>query len=407
MTAKQGIKKPDKPRPDFPLYALSNGQWCKKIAGRHQSFGPWEDPDGAEQAYLDWLARKRLNLSQPKPGEKTVDEIVDLYLDESAERVERKRLGQKRGLSAKTHREHKRHLLWFRDQVIDGHRVGSRAVASLRSDDFSKLYQLIPAHYSCDSIRHRVTYVNGLLTWAADNEFIDRVPATGRLWRIPTRDEVEAEKTSSPAKVWTRPQIKKLLASANPQIAAMIYLGMNAGFGNSDCARLKVDEMCGTWIEVPRGKNGRPRKAWLWPETVKAMKEARKACPKPRRGCEDLFFLTHTGGPWADEETFFDGVGDEFGELKRACGFDGKEFKGVGFYAFRHTFAEHASNATGNNADDIAVKHVLGHLELAQLATYRREIAKPRIKRVCERVRAWFLAGSGNQASNKQKQGKK
>lgn len=397
MTARQGIKKPEKPRPDFPLYALSNGQWCKKIEGRHKAFGPWDDPDGAEKAYLDWQARKRLNI-EADPSEKTIDEIVDKYLDESLERVERRRQGQKRGLSAKTHREHKRHLIWFRDQVVHGHRIGTRAASTLKPDDFSKLYQLIPADYSCTSIRHRINYINGLFNWAADNELIDRVPAKGRLWKIPTDEEMEAERTRNPHKVWTRAQVRKLVANANPQLKAMILLGLNAGFGNADCARLKVDEVGGQWLQVPRGKNGRPRKAWLWPETMAAMKEAREVQPTPKPGCEGLFFLTFTGGKWLDEETFFDGVGDEFGELKKACGYDGDKFKGVAFYSLRHTFAEVASNAVGSNADDIAVKHILGHLEFAQLATYRREIANPRIKRVCERVRDWFV-GKPSKAS--------
>ena len=43
--AKNG--KPAKPRPDFPLFAHSNGQWTKKIRGRLHYFGLWRDPDAA------------------------------------------------------------------------------------------------------------------------------------------------------------------------------------------------------------------------------------------------------------------------------------------------------------------------------------------------------------------------
>ena len=33
--------KPNKPYPDFPLGAASNGQWCKKIHGKIHYFGVW------------------------------------------------------------------------------------------------------------------------------------------------------------------------------------------------------------------------------------------------------------------------------------------------------------------------------------------------------------------------------
>ena len=45
--------KPQKPYPSFPLTANGNGKWSKKIGGKVFYFGPWEDPEGALEKYLD------------------------------------------------------------------------------------------------------------------------------------------------------------------------------------------------------------------------------------------------------------------------------------------------------------------------------------------------------------------
>ena len=45
--------KPEKPYPDFPLYARAAGCWAKTIRGQKHYFGQWNDPEGALAKYND------------------------------------------------------------------------------------------------------------------------------------------------------------------------------------------------------------------------------------------------------------------------------------------------------------------------------------------------------------------
>ena len=73
-------EKPKKPHPDFPLTANGNGQWSKKILGKVHYFGPWDDPDGALQRYLnvkDDLYAGR----EPRPDDAvTVRDLANAFL---------------------------------------------------------------------------------------------------------------------------------------------------------------------------------------------------------------------------------------------------------------------------------------------------------------------------------------
>lgn len=55
---------------------------------------------------------------------------------------------------------------------------------------------------------------------------------------------------------------------------ALILLGINAGLGNSDVARLHVGhlDLCKGVLDYPRPKTGEERRVPLWKETVKALK---------------------------------------------------------------------------------------------------------------------------------------
>ncbi len=87
-------------------------------------------------------------------------------------------------------------------------------------------------------------------------------------------------------------QIKKLLSMSDLKMRAMIWLGLNCGFGCTDCALLKWKDLDfeNGRVELARNKTGVSRNLPLWPETMKALKAV------PRSG--QLVFYTAEGHPW-------------------------------------------------------------------------------------------------------------
>jgi integrase len=197
-------------------------------------------------------------------------------------------------------------------------------------------------------------------------------------------------------------ELRKIIDAAGVQLRAMIYLGINAGFGNADCARLPrkaLDHKKG-WISLARSKTGISRKAPLWPETVKALRDALHNRPTPKNKADKgLVFITRCGGPWGhcilkaiDKKTgkpeisLDDPIAKEFSKLVRALKL---HRSGLGFYALRHGFETIAGESRDQPAVDFIMGHIPGVNDMG--AVYRERISDERLKAVVDHVHKWLF----------------
>jgi integrase len=369
--------KPAKPYPEFPLTAHPAGYWCKKIRGKLHYFGPWSDPDGALKKYLE---QKDALHAGRKPRQDTegltVKELVNRFLNAKQHAIDR---GE---LSPRTWACYKEAC----DAVVSA--LGkNRLVSDLDPDDFATLRNKMAARWGLNGLGTRIQCVRCAFKYAFDAGLTDRPVRYGPEFKRPSKKTLRLHRAKQGPKLFTAEEIRKLIDAAGVQVKAMVFLGINAGFGNSDCGNLPlsaVDLEAGV-IDYPRPKTGIPRRCPLWPETVAAIREALAKRYEPKDSADaGLVFITHRGLPWA-KDTNDCPIAKETAKLLKKFGIHGRT--GLGFYTLRHTFRTVADEAKDQPAADYIMGHEVPHMS----SVYRETISDERLKAVADHVHDWLF----------------
>ncbi len=241
--------------------------------------------------------------------------------------------------------------------------------------------------------------------YAVESDLIDRAvkfgPRFKSLSKSDKRKQRAKRKHAEGDRMLEATEIRRMLELASPQLRAMVYLGINAGLGNSDCATLPVCalDLDGRWLDFPRVKTGIERRAKLWPETVAALQAVIAARRTPRDPEHaGLVFLTRLGQPWVryglvetpDENGKMkakgaadDAISKETAKLLKVMGISRR---GVNFYALRHSF----ETIAGGCRDQVAVDFAMGYADSSMAAEYRERIEDSRLQAVADHVWAWL-----------------
>jgi integrase len=168
----------------------------------------------------------------------------------------------------------------------------------------------------------------------------------------------------------------------------MIWLGLNCGFGCTDCAELTWTDfdLANARVRLPRRKTWIFRDLPLWPETIESLEKI------TRTG--KLVFYTSRGNPYIQTLLKSDGNGNgqytilntittKFSRLIKKSGLDVP--KGTGFYALRRT----AAIIAAMSGDPFAVQRLLGHADLQMATRYVQDVSE-QTDRVIENSRMYI-----------------
>jgi integrase len=396
--------KPPKPYDGFPLFPHASGRWAKKIRGKLHYFGwwtgqqtiPWQTALEKYQAVRDDLHAGR---TPRVPGEGlTLRDLVNRYL------TVKRHLLDSRELSPRTFGDY-----YEICAVLITQFGRERLVSDLAADDFERLRATLGERWGPARVSNVIKVIKGVFKYGYESGLLSQPMLYGPAFKRPSKKVLRAVRAAAGPRLFTTAEIHKLLAAVSPQVKAMILLGLNCGYGNSDCASLPLGalDLDGGWVNFPRPKTAIPRRCPLWPETVEALREALLSRPGPKNPAdEQLVFITKYGMRWVKaaatasldgdgnpqvRATRDDALGKEMRRALHALGINGRA--GLGFYTLRHTFRTVADEARDQPAADLIMGHESQHMS----NIYRERVSDERLRAVTDHVGAWLFAAPASQ----------
>jgi integrase len=331
-----------KPYKDFPLTAHPNGQWVKKIRGKVHYFET--DPQEALARYQE--ERDDLHAGR-KPRARgngtTLADLLNGFLNS-------KRLLKGSGeLSPRSYADYEKTCDRIAD-ILDKHRL----LTDLGNDDYEQLRATLAKGRGPVTLKGELTRARMVFNYANESGLSEKPLLYRKAMRTPSNRLLRKIENERGPRMFERDEIRALIKAASPQLRAMIYLGINCGFGNTDCGTLPFSavDLKHAWHRYWRPKTHNPRRCPLWPETVKALRAAIEDRPE-----SDLpfVFLTRYRRCWCKYETGYNTLSTEFRKLLKAVGIYRENI--TAFYTLRRTFETIAATAS----EQVALDFIMGH----------------------------------------------
>src|SRR5580704_4355409 len=222
--------KSPKPYPGFPLTPHPSGRWCKKIRGKLHYFGKLDSPDAAlERLNREWPYLKDGRTPPPiDTGDGcTVRLLCNAFLTSKKTKLDTDELGPRSFQN------------YFRTcEILIGQFGKDRRIDDLRPDDFEALRKALAKTRGAVAMRNEINHCRIVFKFASDQRLIDRPVHFGQSFDMPTALTLRKARQARGLKLFNVDEVTRILAAADVQLKAMALLGLNCGFGNTDCATL-------------------------------------------------------------------------------------------------------------------------------------------------------------------------
>lgn len=355
--------RPPKPYDGFPLFAHACGQWGKKIHGQIYYFGVWEDPQAAVERYLAERDYLHNGLAPPDGGE-TIADVLNSFRGIKLRAMERDEITER------TYSEY----VGICDTIANTFGK-NRPVVSLTYDDLDRLRTLLGRNKKNERVSpltHKRLLTYARMVFHHANERMGLAVKYKDALATPPAKQLRKARNKIGERLFTAKEIKKLVKKACPDLRAMIYLGINCGFGNSDCLLLPVStlDLDNGFHNFPRPKTEVARRCPLWPETVQALRAVITDRPTVFKHTWNRHVLARR----------FKNLCVEYGVYREGI---------TTFYTLRRTFETIATTADVNQA---VINSIMGHAPRNDdmSAVYRQRVFDDSLRRCTDHVKAWL-----------------
>jgi integrase len=414
--------RPEKPYADFPLYAHPLGYWSKKVKRKIIHFGRWgrvvdgklvklpfemcwQEALAAYKAHAEdaYAGRIREFVVQPdRPAQQndslTLAELCNRFLTAKLRQMEAGEIGRRMFDEYKS----------ITDMLIS--RFGKeRIVNDLAADDFEGLRSMMAERWGPVRLTNAITRTKSVFRYAYESGLVASPVRSGPQFKKPSASVLRRHRATNGKRLLTAAELQlmldaldgievtigtnkmitepvKIQLERNTQLRAMVMLGLNAAFGNHDCATLPLSaiDLDKAMIDYPRPKSGIARRCPLWKETVEALRAAIEEPPRPNTDeAMGLVFITSRGRPWLSG-----GIANPISHaIRRVMKALKIHRPGIGPYTLRHVFRTVADGARDHPAIDL----IMGHSDPSMAAHYREHIDDARLQVIVEHVRHWLF----------------
>src|SRR5262249_54713286 len=111
----------------------------------------------------------------------------------------------------------------------------ARLVGDLDPDDFAALRDRMARKWGPQRLSKTIQFVRCAFKYAFEAGLIDRPVRFGPGFKRPSKKTLRIHRAQQGRKLFTAEEVRRLLGAAGMPLRAMLLLGINCGFGNSDC----------------------------------------------------------------------------------------------------------------------------------------------------------------------------